>query len=96
MKSAQMMDILDVWIKHFGGSWEKMKGRPGERLDEYLVGDIELEYTQEMIINNIKHFLISPNNKVEIPYKDIVHSNNCERLNEEEILEIINAVPDIL
>ena len=96
MKSAQMKDILDVWVKHFGGRWEKMEGRPGERLDEYLVGDIELEYTQELTINNIKHFLISPNKKVETPYKDVVHSNNCERLTEEEILGIINGKPDIL
>jgi len=96
MKSAQMKDVLDVWIKYFGGSWEKIDGRPGERLDEYLVGDIELEYTVELFINNIKHFLISPNEKASVPYKDIVHSNNCTKLTEEEILEILYAQPEIL
>jgi len=96
MKSAQVKDILDVWIKHYGGTWEKIAGRPGERLDEFLVGDIELDYTVEMSINNTKHFLISPNQKAEKPYPNIVNSNNCVRLNEAEILNLLNAEPDVL
>lgn len=96
MKSAQMKDILDVWIKNFGGSWEMMEGRPGERLDEYLVGETELEYTQTLVFNGVNHFLISPNNKVENPLSDVVHSNNCVKLNEEEILSILNAKPDLI
>ena len=96
MKSAKMEDILNVWIDNFGGSWERIKGRPGERVDEYLVGETELEYTQKLIINNINHFLISPNKKSENPLSEVVHSNNSVRLTDEEILEIINAKPDIL
>lgn len=96
MKSAQIGDILDVWIKNFGGRWERIEGRPGERNDEYLVGETELEYCQVLTISGIKHFLISPNTKVETPYPVIFTSKEAERLTESEILEIIKAQPDIL
>jgi FlaA1/EpsC-like NDP-sugar epimerase len=96
MKSAQIQDILDVWIKNFGGSWEKIEARPGERNDEYLIGETELEYCQMLEFNEVKHFLISPNTKVEIPYPQIFTSKEAERLTEEEILEIIKAQPDTL
>jgi FlaA1/EpsC-like NDP-sugar epimerase len=96
MKSAYVKDILNVWINNFGGSWEKIEGRPGERDDEYLVGETELEYCQVLKFGGIEHFLISPNTKVEIPYPAIFTSKEAERLSEAEILEIINAEPDTL
>jgi FlaA1/EpsC-like NDP-sugar epimerase len=96
MKSAQIQDILDVWVKHLGGKWEKIEGRPGERNDEYLVGETELEYCQVLTFNNTRHFLISPNTKVEKPYPAIFTSKEAERLTEQEILEIIKAQPDTL
>ena len=96
MKSARIGDILDVWIKNFGGKWEKIEGRPGERNDEYLVGETELEYCQVLDISGIKHFLISPNTKVNTPYPAIFTSKEAERLTENEILEIIKAQPDTL
>ena len=96
MKSAQIQDILDTWVKHLGGKWEKTDGRPGERNDEFLVGETELEYCQVITLNNIKHFLISPNTKVVSPYPAIFTSKEAERLSEEEILEILNSAPDIL
>jgi UDP-N-acetylglucosamine 4,6-dehydratase len=96
MKSAQVEDILNVWVKNFGGNWEKIEGRPGERNDEYLVGETELEYCQVLKFGEIEHFLISPNTKVKIPYPAIFTSKEAEKLSEIEILEIINAEPDTL
>ena len=96
MKSAKIKDILDVWVKTYGGRWELIEGRPGERVDEYLVGESELEFCQVLDFNNIKHFLISPNTKVEVPYPAIFTSQEAERLSEEEILELIQAKPDSL
>lgn len=96
MKSAQISDILGVWIDNFGGSWEIAPGRPGERLDEYLIGESELEYCQSMNFNGTKHFLISPNTKTKTPESDILTSKNAERLNEEDILNILRAQPDSL
>ena len=94
MKSCQIQDILRVWTNNFGGSWEKVNGRPGERDDEFLVGETELSYCEEKFYSNIRHFIISPNNKVNVPMTSVFHSGNCERLNDEEILEILNSEKD--
>lgn len=96
MKSAQMSDILDVWIEMYGGKWEKIGDRPGERNDEFLVGDIELEYTTRVAIKGVNHFLISPNTKAVYPQDTVVHSGNVAKLTKEEIKDLILAKPDIL
>jgi FlaA1/EpsC-like NDP-sugar epimerase len=94
MKAAQIKEILDVWVKNFGGTYEKIDGRPGERNDEFLIGDLELPYTQELMIDEIKHFLISFNEKVDNPMAVGLSSANAERLTEEEILQIISNPPE--
>lgn len=94
MKSAQMEDILKCWVKTFGGSYEKVEGRPGDRLDEYLMGEAELPFCEELLINNIKHFIISPNEKSKNPLKEVLHSGNAIRLTEQEIIKLLNAHSD--
>jgi UDP-N-acetylglucosamine 4,6-dehydratase len=96
MKAAQISDILDVWIELYGGKWETMEGRPGERNDEYLVGEIELDYSTKININGVNHFLISPNTKSTNRLENILYSNNTEKLTKEEIKNLILAKPDIL
>lgn len=91
MKSAQIKDLLEVWIKHRGGRWERMEGRPGERDDEFLIGDIELPYTREVEYDGIGHYIISFNEKVAKPLAVGLSSANTERLSESEMLEIINS-----
>lgn len=93
MKSAKIEDILRVWIKNKGGKWEKINTRPGERNDEFLVGEIELPFTVEKYYNNIKHFIISFNQKAEKPLDKIFSTENAERLNDDEILKLINNIP---
>ena len=94
MKAAQMEDILRVWTEHFGGSWEKIEGRPGERLDEYLIGDLELVHTYEKIYDGVKHFIISFNEKVKNPTEFCLTSGNTDRLTDEEILALISNPPE--
>jgi FlaA1/EpsC-like NDP-sugar epimerase len=91
MKAAQIKDLLTVWINHKGGRWERMEGRPGERDDEFLIGDIELPYTSEVEYNAIPHYVISFNEKVERPLEVGLSSANTERLTEPEMLELINS-----
>lgn len=93
MKAARIEDILTVWTSHKGGRYEKIEGRPGERDDEFLIGDLELPYTEEIIYNGITHYLISFNHKVQTPVTVGLSSANTERLSEEEILAIINNPP---
>ncbi|CAN5523190.1 UDP-N-acetylglucosamine 4,6-dehydratase (inverting) [soil metagenome] len=93
MKSAQIMNVLDVWIEKFGGRYEKIEGRPGERLDEYLIGEQELPYTSELTINGVRHFLLSFNEKVSDPVKVALSSENASRLTKQEITDLISNPP---
>ncbi len=93
MKSAQIEDILIAWVKKFGGRYEKIVGRPGERLDEYLIGEQELPYTKEIEFDGIRHFLLSFNEKVQNPVEVALSSANAVRLSEEEIMNLISNPP---
>ena len=93
MKAAQMQDILQTWIEEKGGKWEKIEGRPGERDDEFLIGDLELAYTEELMFDGIKHYLISFNEKVANPIAFGLSSANTDKLTREEISTIINNPP---
>ena len=93
MKAAQIEDILKVWVKHKGGRYEKIEGRPGERNDEFLIGDLELPYTREVEYDGVTHYLISFNEKVKDPIHIGLSSANTDKLSEEEILTIIDNPP---
>jgi FlaA1/EpsC-like NDP-sugar epimerase len=93
MKAAQIQELLTVWTEHKGGRWERTEGRPGDRNDEFLIGDIELPYTREIKYNDIRHYIISFNEKVNSPVKTALSSANAERMTKREMLELIsNAV----
>ncbi len=91
MKAAQIEDLLNLWTNHKGGSWEKMGGRPGERNDEFLIGDIELPYAYEKVYDKVTHYIISFNEKSVMPLNEGLSSANTERLTEEEMLILINS-----
>jgi len=93
MKAAQIGEFLKVWIEIKGGKYEKIQGRPGERNDEFLIGELELPYTKEIMINNIVHYLISFNEKVSEPVSLGLSSKNTEKLSKEEIINIIENPP---
>ncbi len=93
MKAAKIEDILEVWTKNKGGRFEKIEGRPGERIDEYLIGELELPYTREIVFDDIKHYLISFNEKVPDPISFGLSSENTEKLSDAELLTIINHPP---
>jgi hypothetical protein len=93
MKASRLQDILNVWIQEHGGSFEQIPGRPGERSDEFLIGDLELPYTQELYFNEIKHYLISFNEKVSTPLESGLSSQNANPLSTSEISMMINNPP---
>jgi hypothetical protein len=71
-----------------------MEGRPGERDDEYLIGDIELPYSYEIEYDGVKHFAISFNEKSPEPPDFGLSSANTERLTREEMITLINSPTD--
>ena len=91
MKSAQISDLLTTWTKDKGGSWDRMEGRPGERDDEFLIGDIELPFTHEVEYDGITHYIIAFNEKAAQPLAVGLSSANTERLTESEMLALINS-----
>ncbi|MFV0388979.1 MAG: polysaccharide biosynthesis protein [Pyrinomonadaceae bacterium] len=93
MKAGLIRDFLDVWTKRKGGSWVPVNPRPGERDYEHLIGEAELPYTSEIVLDGVKHYLITPNRVVEHPIAEIISSINAERFNEEEIWGIIGVPP---
>ncbi len=93
MKAAQISDILRVWTAKTGGKWEHIEGRPGERLDEFLIGEAELPFTRELEIDGITHYLISFNEKEEKSLASGLSSSNTDKLSDEEILALIENPP---
>lgn len=96
MKSAQIEDILKVWVEIYGGTYEKGKSRPGDRLDEYLISESELPYCENININSKKHFLLSPNQKTEYPLTTSFNSENAQRLTKNEIISLLKSQTDFL
>jgi FlaA1/EpsC-like NDP-sugar epimerase len=93
MKAAQMGEILRVWTEQEGCRYEQIQGRPGERSEEFLFGEQELPYTQQVEINGIAHFVIAFNQKAEMPVTRVLSSSNTLMLTESEIKAIINNPP---
>jgi len=90
MKSAKMIDVLKVWIKHFGGNYKIVNARPGERIIEYLIGKEEIEYTSVIKKNNKKYFIIDFKKKNKKNFlKDSLSSLNAKKLSEKEIINIL-------
>ncbi len=43
MKSCQIIDLIKCWINLYGGKYVITESRQGERIDENLIGENELE-----------------------------------------------------
>ena len=94
MKAAQIKDLLDTWTEVKGGSWDSMEGRPGERDDEFLIGEIELPYTREVVYDDVVHYIISFNDKVNNPVQVGLSSANTDRLTKQEMIHLIGDQRD--
>ena len=89
MKACKLIDIIKVWIKNYGGSYKIIKGRKGDRLDEYLIGDNEIKFTKKIYQNKKLFYLIDFEKKSSKPLNKIVSSENALRLNKDEIYNIL-------
>ncbi len=89
MKSCKLIDIIKVWTKKYGGSYKIINIRKGDRIDEYLIGQNELKFTQKYRKKGKIYYLIDFEKKSKKPLKEIVSSENATKLNREEILKLI-------
>ncbi len=93
MKSAAMEDFLKVWVELKDAKYEKISSRPGDGRDEYLIGELELPHTKEILLNEIVHYLISFNEIVDNPLTFSLSSKNADKLSKDEIIKIIENPP---
>ena len=94
MKSTQLKEILRVWKDEKDIEIEDLPERPGEREEEFLIGEPELEFSTEIVLNNIKHYILDFSKKSDNPLKDVLSSRTAEKLSKEEILSLINNPPE--
>ena len=89
MKAAKVRQLLESWIEIYGGIYEISSERPGERTDEFLIGQEELKYSESFEDNGVRYFLIDFNKKSKKPLKQVVSSMNAKNLNKNEIKNLI-------
>ncbi len=89
MKAALIEDLLEAWIELRGGRWERIEGRPGERDDEFLIGDLELPYARWIELGSEPHVLIDYREKVAEPLTEVISSANATRLTDAEMRALI-------
>lgn len=95
MKSAQIEDILKVWSKHFGIPYEKISERQGDKLDEVLIGKIELPHVKQIEVDGRTFYYINFYNKYHSDLVNEVSSANAERLSEQDIFQLITSKPEL-
>lgn len=94
MKAAQLEHILKLWTEMAGTTYEKVAGRPGERNEEFLIGELELPFTTPVMYDGIRHFIIDFNTKAEKPFDIALSSANAQPLSDDEIRAIVSAPPE--
>jgi FlaA1/EpsC-like NDP-sugar epimerase len=90
MKSSKMINIIKIWLKEYGGKYKIINERDGDRHDEYLISDNEIEYAEKVKFNEKNYYIIDFSRKSKKPLKRKITSLNCKSLSENEIRRILN------
>ena len=94
MKSAQLIDIIKAWQEIEPSiTIKNLPERPGERIEEFLIGEEELSKTYEKSINGVKHYIFNFNHDVTNPVSQVHTSRTAIKLNNDEIKNIILNPP---
>tara|TARA_B100000029_G_scaffold514888_1_gene619489 strand:+ start:2833 stop:3780 length:948 start_codon:yes stop_codon:yes gene_type:complete len=90
MKSAQISKILDIWCEKYNTKWKKIKERPGDKIDEFLIGENELKNTYQIKFSNKEYYIIDYKKNYKNNFSSPISTENAEKLNKSEILKLIN------
>lgn len=93
MKAAKLGDIITAWVKQENAEYKKIDTRPGDRLEEFLIGEAEIELTEKIDFNGIEHYMLYFKGKPVNPVSEVKSSRNAVQLTEQEILDIVNNPP---
>ena len=89
MKAVQIGTLLSQFIALYGGSYEKIAARIGEKDNEHMIGEAELKYTSSITINNHDYYLIDFSNETCRELAVPVSTLTVDPLSEEEIEDLL-------
>ncbi len=95
LKQARVKDIMAKFIELKGGSWKQIEPRAGEKLEETLIGELELPYCEVVPLEGVTHYSLCFNDKAERPLAEMVSTANVEALSSEEIARLILQQPEL-
>lgn len=96
MKTATISEFLHVFCDIHSANYKLVGQRGGERNQEYLIGDAELEFSSSITVDNTPLYQIIPNIPSESPLATPVCSSTSPRLTLPEIRNHILTKPPIL
>ncbi|MBI3511272.1 MAG: polysaccharide biosynthesis protein [Bacteroidetes bacterium] len=96
MKALQIEDVLKIFAANSNVPWEKIAPRPGEREDEFLLGETELRYSEKKVFGGITHYLFTPNKISAQPVTEILSTLTAPRFSEEELKMLVKEPENIL
>jgi len=89
MKSAQILDVLVQFAALHNVSWEQVDPRPGDKIDEVLIGQLELRHTKEIVIDHNKYYFINFLKYFTNHISSEVNTLDAEKLRPDEIARLI-------
>lgn len=95
MKAAQISDLLDAFTRHHGGAWTEVAARPGDKDDEYLVGELEIAHATELELRGQDHCLIAFRGAVARPLPGPLSTRDAPRLSAAELQVLVSHEPRI-
>ncbi len=93
MKAAVVGDLLDAFIDRLGGRREPLPTRPGDSVDEVLIGESEVAFTREADLAGEPYLLLRFAAPTEKPIEGPLSSATAERLDADELRRLIDAEP---
>jgi UDP-N-acetylglucosamine 4,6-dehydratase len=91
MKVAEIRDLLATWVDLYGGRWEQIGERLGDRPDETIVGGPERAFTEMVELDGVERYVISPTGRAARPIGREVSSATEARLSEREMRDLLAA-----
>ena len=89
MKASKISDLLEVWKKLYGTSWNDIGRRLGETDHESMIGSTELKFTSEILLEGLPHFLTSTRDAVNNPITETFTTKHSDIHSEEEMIRLI-------
>lgn len=94
MGAAQISDILDIWVRVRGGEWEQVRERPGDSLDQWLIGESEVRHTRKVQLDGKDCYLVDFRDSSFGDISGPMSSANARRLSDEEVVNLLNEPTD--